>query len=61
MCEKLRITKALNFNILKMQMTKFFTKKLNGLCFYLEKPNCKACIKFKTHRFIKIDVYLLQN
>ena len=44
-----------------MKMTKFFTKKLNGLCFYLEKSNCKACIKFKTHRFIKIDVYLLQN
>ena len=44
-----------------MQLTKFFTKKLNGLCFYLEKSNFKAYIKFKTHRFIKFDVYLLQN
>ena len=43
-----------------MSITKILTK-LNGLCFYLDKKNFKACSKFKTFKHFIITLYLSQN
>ena len=44
----------------EMSITKIL-KKLNGLCFYLDKINFKACSKFKTFKHFIIILYLSQN